>query len=286
MLLVNLPDLIKIHQHGLKQIDSQFGVPVHKIYFLKKGFDIIKKERMLTMMALMIIVLFGIVYWFNVDKKKEVIFSKEELIKAYEKMQAGPDGINGYILELRIFGQIDNERINETVRLKNYMNEQLEVKINNISKEKGKGRVNEAGEANEISEEISNENVFVVSENKVYKQNKDAEYVEYKEEFLYKDVNIYLKGLNNIIEIKETEIETMGVDEYSVYHALVDLNAVQEILDSLNIEYEVLTNVETKIYLDKEGYVYRIMYDLGNIKIYAYYVAINQVTESVISINN
>lgn len=246
-----------------------------------------KKGKILGIIVLVIVVLLVGVYLFNSSKKTEIVFSKGELEKAYEKMQAGPDKINGYILELRVFGKIDNEIVKETVRFNNYMNEQLEVKIKNYPvEEKGKGRVNEAGEANEISEEISNENVFVVSENKVYKQNKDAEYVEYKEEFLYKDVNIYLKGLNNIIEIKETEIETMGVDEYSVYHALVDLNAVQEILDSLNIEYEVLTNVETKIYLDKEGYVYRIMYDLGNIKIYAYYVAINQVTESVISINN
>jgi len=77
-----------------------------------------------------LVLLIGGGYWFLSDRdsdQEKTIPGNIDLVEGYDKMHVGEDGINGYILQLNIFGRVDGEHIRESVRIRNYMDRQFEI---------------------------------------------------------------------------------------------------------------------------------------------------------------
>ncbi len=233
------------------------------------------KEKTI-LIVLGVLLLIGIGYWFLIGRGDRVeTVSVSELKAAYEKMHMETDEVESYILELRILGTVDEERFNERVRFRNYMNEKIEVTVRyETTPERGQGR-----DRDRDAEEVINEEIYYLVDDVVYAENEEGEYEKKLTPFRYRDVNIYLTALVNLKESVDYEIETMGADEFYLYDVLVAKEAVQDILDSVLIDYEIKEDVETTIYLDDEGRVYRIVYETEDLKIYAFYAAINKIPD-------
>lgn len=182
----------------------------------------------------------------------------------FKKMEVSDKGINGYTLDLRIYGSYKNQSINEIVRIENYKNEQYNIKLS-------KG-INV--ETNAIEEEE-----YHIKDNKVYIIADDKE-TEYSKDINYKNPSVYLEGLNNIVKRSKKSTEKIGENEYTVYDVTFKKDVVNKILkDTILNDLKVDKNVEGKIYLDKEEYVYRIIYNVGDITINANYFGVDKARE-------
>ncbi|MDD2435748.1 MAG: hypothetical protein PHO63_05830 [Bacilli bacterium] len=176
----------------------------------------------------------------------------KELDQAYEKMQIDSKEMNGYSLDLRIYGTLDNLNINEIVKIDNHQNKDFEIKY-----------FNQTGE----------ETIYI-KDNKVYTL-KDGIYIETNQPVKYDNPNIYLEGLK---DIKKSE-KSIKKDGYDVYEVTVSKDTVAKIIEDAELNIKVTKDVKAEISLDDEGYVYRIIYNIDDIVINACYYGINNSKE-------
>ena len=181
----------------------------------------------------------------------------ETISEAYQSMQIERGGISGYVLDLRVSGEINGSSINEIVRINNNNNNDFQITyIDALNYEE-------------------NEQEFYIIDGVKYGQNSDGEYVETEKELRFSDTNLILEGLNNVVELSEPRQETIANNVYSVYDAVVRKDIVDEILESGNINLIPEENVETKIYINEDGHVYRIIYNIEDLRLSASFFSID-----------
>lgn len=182
--------------------------------------------------------------------------------KAYEKMEVGTKGINGYILDLRIYGTNEGTKVSEIIKITNYNNKEYKIVKTLVG-----------ATVAETTEETS-----YIKDNKNYIKDANGIVVETTKEIEYSDPSIYLEGLKNIKKNGKAKTETIGENKYTYYEVTFKKDIVNKILDKTSLkEMNVTSNVEGTVYIDSKGYVYRIIYKLDSITINANYYSIDTV---------
>lgn len=231
-----------------------------------------------------LVLLIGGGYWFLSDRdsdQEKTIPGNIDLVEGYDKMHVGEDGINGYILQLNIFGRVDGEHIRESVRIRNYMDRQFEITfIEDIEPEIDEEELYDE----EINEEnfedrdmpFERETIYYILDGKVYAEDEEGFYRETDELTTYTDSSIYLEGLRNITKDDEGVVDQMGQHTYYLYEVEVSKEAVSEMLANTSLAgYEIQETPRASIHLTDEGYVERIVYKFDNLTIQAFYLAVN-----------
>jgi len=200
--------------------------------------------------------------------------SNNQFEDSYNKMQVADDTINGYSLDLRIFGSVETDRINQIVRIDNYNNKDYKItKVNTDA------NVDENIEIIE-NDENQQEEVIYVLDGKTYVLDKDGKYSETTETVKYNNPAVYLSGLKNVTEVSDPIEETIGEVVYDVYNVTFDKTDMENIIKDTGIENITLENEVTgKIYLNEDGYVYRVIYNINDLTINANYYGINTASE-------
>lgn len=190
--------------------------------------------------------------------------SNKNFVKNYKQMIVKDKGINGYTLDLRIYGNYKNKIINELVRVQNYKNNQYEIRVS-------KGIQDETIKIQDEVYYIRNKKVYTLS---------DGKKVDYTTDIPYKKPDVYLEGLTNITRRGRKVTEKIGQKDYSVYSVIFQKKIVNKLLkDTILNDLTVDKDMDGKIYLDMEGYVYKIIYYINDITIDANYFGINQARE-------
>lgn len=226
------------------------------------------------------------------------------LKESYSKMKIGSEGINGYNIDLRIYGTVNDERINEIVKITNYNNSEYKIVIvdtdENIPEDIEKNDTDETAEEtkeDETNEGMNLENIdapglgrdrdilnresetaIYIKNEKTYVIDETGKYNE-TEESNYNNINIYLNSINEISKLIKESKEKIGDNTYDVYEVMFNKDIVNEILKDIPVKYVTKSDVEGVIYTDKNGYVYRIIYKVDDLTINANFYSINTVRE-------
>lgn len=190
---------------------------------------------------------------------------KNKLEPNYEKMQIGDKGINGYELYLSVYGVRNGIKIDDNIIIENYNNEEFKITIKNDKK------VDEGKPTNEV--------IYILND-KTYVLNKYGEYTTINDDIAYSNSTIYLDGIKRLSKISEPKKEHIGTLEYNVYDVTYYKDVLEGIIADTNIgDIKVDSNIIGKIYIDKDGYVYRVTYVIDDITITANYYGINKATK-------
>ena len=195
----------------------------------------------------------------------------------YEKTKMTSDNINGYKMDLRIYGTDGQNNYNETVKI-DCCGKDFKI---TIVDNKAKEIVTTEEETINKKERTSGDTIIYIKDDKAYIEtnNKYEEITNVK----YRNPAIYLEGSNYIKKNSKFKEEIIGNNTYKVYSVSVDKDIVSKILEDANIAGLTLKeNVKADVYLDADGYVYRIIYYVDTITINASYYGIN--TTSAIDI--
>lgn len=212
----------------------------------------------------------------------------KELVKNYDNMKIGKDGINGYMLELRVYGLDNNKRVDDIIRVTNYNNNEFKIiKIGTFLPIGGQG--GKEGDTTSVPEEnanlletqglLNNETITYVKNNKVYAPNAEGVYELNNKDVKYTKPIIYLEGLNNIVSLSKGEKQKIGNNEYTFYKATFKKDIINNIIADTSLANTKATkNAEGEIYIDSNGYVYKIVYKIDGVTINANYFNINNVS--------
>ena len=202
--------------------------------------------------------------------------------------------VEGYQLDLRIYGSFNSESINKMYKIDNYKNEKYKV--------------------------LTERNTYYLLDDKTYKSNGNLTFtkddLEEVDETLFHDTDLILKGLKNVSSKKEiandvtvkygiditaletelplqfstdgttwktaTEIKT-AIDNdiknttYTVYEVKFKKKHINELLKALNLEFDY-KEVTGKIYLT-ENTAFKITYEIDDLIINGSYYRINNINE-------
>jgi outer membrane lipoprotein-sorting protein len=187
----------------------------------------------------------------------------------YENMKSSNSGINGYSMNLRIYGNYDNIRINEIIRISDYKD--LEYKITKLDLPKR----DEAGKYN--NDEIRNDKVIYIVNGKTYVALEGKKYSVANEDVKYNNPSLYIEGLKNISDVKEKTSEKINNQTYIVYSVTFNKDFIYELVDDINVDaVKIKNDVTGKIYVTEENYLDRIIYNIDNVTIDAYYYEIDK----------
>ncbi len=189
-------------------------------------------------------------------------------IQAYKKMQASEKGINGYVLDLRIYGTINNSKVSEIVKITNYMNKDYKILKTIIESD------------NSGSKPIRKEDVKYIFSNTVYKLDDTNKYVVTTEDIKYSQPDLYMVGIKNAKIVGKKVIKTIGDKKFDVYNVTFDKKDVEKL--AINTAISALTipkTVKGEIYIDSSNYLYRITYLIDTVTINASYFGINNVSK-------
>jgi hypothetical protein len=189
--------------------------------------------------------------------------NNKDLINSYNNMIVGVNGITGYNLDLRIYGTHQGKSVNEIVRVVNYSDTDYEIMIM---------------DPYYAGEDGSGEQIIYIKGDRTYIKNQSGKYVEANGEVKYSNPAMYLEGLKNIKKDSEPLEEKVANNVYKVYNVVVKKDVVIEMLENTKlIGVKVEEDIDTKIYIDEFGYVYRIIYTLEGLTINANYFGVNKV---------
>jgi hypothetical protein len=216
--------------------------------------------------------------------------SNNQFVDSYNKMQVADDTINGYSLDLRIFGSVETERINQIVKIDNYNNKDYKItKVNaeaNIDENIGMIQGSENIGIIEGNESQQEEVIYAIG-GKTYALDKDGKYSETKEPITFNNPAIYLNGLKNVSEASDPLEEKIGDETYNVYNVTFAKADIEDIIKDTGIKNITLeNNVTGKIYLNENGYVYRVIYNINDLTINANYSGINTASEITLPVAN
>lgn len=198
--------------------------------------------------------------------------SPKELKDTYEKMQKDESTMTNYNADLRIYGTFDDVRVNEIIKITKYNND-YEIFIKEISNDHEKDEENESDLINRESKAtlyIKDNKTYVIGDSGKYKESSDS---------YYNNPDLYLLGLNNIKKVKYEREETIGINTYKVHEVVFDKKIVNKILEDMPFEYKTQEDCDGNIYIDSNGFVYRIIYLLDKLTININYYGINGVRE-------
>ena len=181
----------------------------------------------------------------------------EEFKKAYENINIG-DNIESYQLDLRIYGNIDNESINEMYKIDNYKN--LKYKIDTFDL------------------------TYYFIDGKMYEEKEILEETQYSEtnENIFYDTNIILEGLNNIKSKKAIENDIEG-KVLTAYEVKLKDNYIKELLNKLGYTNNY-NDVSGKVYLENDN-IYKIIYVVDNLNINGTFFRVNSINDININVN-
>lgn len=182
----------------------------------------------------------------------------KEIEENYNKLKSIKD-INSYTLDLRIYGKLGDQKINEIVKIKNHKQD-YEIISLNLSTEFTK---NEA-------------TIIYIKDGKTYLKDIDGKYIETDETVIYSDPSIYLEGLKNINENSKEVKKIIEDSTYKIYNVIVNKNVVKKMIENTNIkDLEIEKDIFAEVYINSDGYVDRIIYEVQNLTINAKYFEIN-----------
>ncbi len=162
--------------------------------------------------------------------------------------------VEGYQLDLRIYGSFNSESINKMYKIDNYKNEKYKV--------------------------LTERNTYYLLDDKTYKSNGNLTFtkddLEEVDETLFHDTDLILKGLKNVSSKKEIDNDIKNTT-YTVYEVKFKKKHINELLKALNLEFDY-KEVTGKIYLT-ENTAFKITYEIDDLIINGSYYRINNINE-------
>ncbi|MDD6878940.1 MAG: hypothetical protein PUD59_01765 [bacterium] len=216
-------------------------------------------KKILVLLGVVLVVLLVIVIF----RKNTNIFGNNSL-KNYSDKTVISDTTTGYTLDLRIYGTINNKKINNIIRVSNYKNTDKDITVNKLSGEK---------------EEVYK---YLVKNGKYYEV-KDEKTTEVKS-IIYEDTDIYLTGIDSIKNVNQQENQTIGEETYNVYKGTVSKDVVNSIIEKTDLSYKAVNDAEIEVWLTSDNRVYRVYYRFDELTIYASYFGYNNARE--VDLNN
>ena len=174
----------------------------------------------------------------------------KEFKEVYENINIG-NNIESYQLDLRIYGNRDNKRINEMYKIDNYKNQKYKIDTINVIYYFVDGRLFEEG----------------IDENSKYKESSEN---------IFYDTDLILQGLNNITSKKEVENDIDG-KELKVYEIKLKDEYIEELLNKLGYTNN-FKEVSGKVYLENEN-IFKICYKIDNLNIDGAFFRINSIKD-------
>lgn len=249
--------------------------------------------------------------------------SSNELKTAYTKMSVGDgeDQISGYTMSLRLFGLYDGKKIRESVRVQNYMGENYKVTYSSDEEEVYYmiDGVNYVYTENKPDEEpptdlpdipegeegpdSNNSGLFPIlpddgelpglpngEEGPEERDEVTGTYEKTDEDIPFMDTDLYLTSLKSAKKIGELVEEKIGSVSYNTYEFIVSKKTMKKLLVHTTLkDIKFENDIETKVWIDSEGYVYKITYDLASgiesdttLELTVYYNSVNKVNEVTI----
>lgn len=180
----------------------------------------------------------------------------KELKNAYNKMKVGSkdNQVNGYTLNIRLFGIYNEKKVNETIRVSNYMNDNFKVAMDDYTYYliDGKKYKTTSDDKMSLSTQFSSS------------MKNESEYSEIEDEIPFVNTDRYLVPLKSVKADDEPLKETIGETEYSTYTYSVKKSKAQKLLADTSLANEKLKgNVPAKVWISSDGYVYKIEYDIS-----------------------
>ena len=149
----------------------------------------------------------------------------KELKKAYEKMKMGKE-LTSYKVDYRLYGTYNNKNVNDIIRIQN------------------------------------NNGKAIVEDNLLETDDKTVQNTPKIDKKLYEKPEIYLEGLKNAKERNKKE-EKIAENTYQVYDITVKKSVSKDIIKYTSVkDLEIKDDINGKVYVNKDGYVYRIIYEL------------------------
>lgn len=184
--------------------------------------------------------------------------SNAKLKENVEKMEISSEGINGYAVDLRIYGSTNNTRVNESLRIFNSGNKDYKIEKNIF-------------DIDNFIQEIT-----YIRDGEIYTKGKEDKYILSTSRVYYSKPHLYLEGVNNLKTVdKGSKVENQpNLTEYQVEF---QDEVIEEILKDIEIVIPIEKNVKGKVQINKEGYVYRVIYQFETITVNALFYQINNV---------
>jgi len=225
--------------------------------------------------------------------------ASKDLKKAYNKMSVG-DGknqINGYSLSIRLFGLYNDEKVNQSIRVQNYLGKNYKVVDSSdteityyvIDGVNYKSVVADTKADTTKESSTSNETTGAAASNGLgFDTNRAVTtYEETEDDVPFIDTNLYLTSLKSAKKIGDATEEKIGDLKYTTYEYTVTKKTMLKILAGSVLEdIKFTANIPTKVWIDKDGYVYKIEYDLATgiesestLSLNVYYNAVNDAPE-------
>lgn len=197
---------------------------------------------------LLVCILFLMVGCGNNNKLKENV----------EKMEISTKGINGYAVDLRIYGSTNNTRVNESLRIFNSGNKDYKIEKNIF-------------DIDNFIQEIT-----YIRDGEIYTKGKEDKYVLTTSKTYYSKPHLYLEGVNNLKTVdKGSKVENQP--DLTEYQVEFQDEVIEEILKDIEISIPIEKNVKGKVQINKDGYVYRVIYEFETVTINALFYQINNV---------
>lgn len=204
------------------------------------------KKNTMICMIICIILLSAIFLLSLLNRDRKDQSDIKVLNRAYDNSKVS-NNIDGYALDLRINGN----SYNKIIRVSNYKNKDFSYYIYDNEDEKD----------------------YVIKDNKTYIY-KDNEYIETTLD-KYLKPNIYMDTLSYINEASYEKEEVIADKKYKVYKVKFSKSGVNEMLKDTDLDIEANNDIDGKITLDKDNRVYKILFYIDDVTIYASYFGYN-----------
>lgn len=118
--------------------------------------------------------------------------------------------------------------------------------------------------------------ILYVSNEKTYVIGSNGKYMITEKDVNYNNPSIYLKGLNKVSKIKKTYEKKVGDTIYKVYDVNYNKRFISNLVkDTIISDIDIKKEVTGNIYLTKENYVNRIIYNIEDVIINVNYYGID-----------
>ena len=180
----------------------------------------------------------------------------KEFKEAYKNMNIGKN-IESYQLDLRIYGSIDNKRINEMYKIDNYENQKYKIDTFDLT--------------------------YYFIDGKMYEEKEIMEEIQYNEtkQNIFYDTNIILDGLNNITSKTEIENDIEG-KELKLYEVELKGEYIKELLNKLGY-INSYNEASGKIYLENNN-IYKIIYTVDDLNVNGTFFRVNGINDININV--
>lgn len=187
------------------------------------------------------------------------------LKNAYSKMEVGTSKsqINGYTASIRLFGLYKDKKINQSIRVQNYQNKDYKVVDSSSDVEKtyyiidGVNYKSVVKTSTTSSSKDTTTSIFGSS-------NSSVTYEKTTSKVPFTNTNLYLTSLKSAKNTGDAKSETIGDLKYTTYEYTVSKKVMSTILaDTTLKKIEFTADIPAKVWIDKDGYVYKVEYDLA-----------------------